>query len=293
MKSVVDITISILKLRIGSFIALAALVGILTGGGTLSPAKAAVFILAVLGASGAAGAFNQYFEREADRLMARTVMRPFASGQLKEGWIWPLTFTLLLVASIIMAWSVSGWLPALLVFLGAFTYGVLYTVILKRRTVWNVVIGGAAGSFALLAGAAAAAMPGAAPVGPVPMALAAMLFFWTPPHFWALAVVRVEDYRRAGVPMLPVTHGPQVWGPVIFLHIATLTALSILPLGLGLGPVYGVFALGAGGWFTWTGWKLMAQPSKEAARRVFHASLIHFAALSLGVILDRTLAWLS
>jgi len=293
MKAVVDTTISILKLRIGSFIALAALVGILTGGGSLPPVKALVFLLAVLGASGAAGAFNQYFERRTDRLMARTVMRPFASGRLKEGPIWPVTFTLLLAASLLMAWSVSGWLPALLVFLGAFTYGILYTLVLKRRTVWNVVIGGAAGSFALLAGAAAAAMPGAPAIGPVPLALAAMLFFWTPPHFWALAVVRVEDYRRAGVPMLPVVHGPEVWGPVIFLHIATLTALSILPLGLGLGWIYGIFALGAGGWFTWTGWKLMAAPSKEAARRVFHASLIHFAALSLGVILDRMPAWLS
>ncbi|MBW7920773.1 MAG: protoheme IX farnesyltransferase [Rubellimicrobium sp.] len=292
MKTVVDTTINILKLRIGSFIALAALVGILTGGGALSPVKALVFTLAVLGASGAAGAFNQYFERKTDRLMARTVMRPFASGRLKEGWIWPMTFTMLLVASIVMAWSVSGWLPALLVFLGAFTYGVVYTVMLKRRTVWNVVIGGAAGSFALLAGAAASAAPGAPAIGPVPWALALMLFFWTPPHFWALAVVRVEDYRRAGVPMLPVEYGPEVWGPVIFLHIATLTALSILPLGLGLGVIYGVFAIGAGGWFTWTGWQLMAQPSKEGARRVFHASLIHFAALSLGVILDRAVAWL-
>lgn len=291
MKNAVDMTVSILKLRIGSFIALAALVGIVTGGGTLSPVKALVFTLAVLGASGAAGAFNQYFERQSDRLMARTFARPFASGQLKEGWIWPATFTMLLMASLLMAWSVSGWLPALLVFLGAFTYGILYTLVLKRRTVWNVVIGGAAGSFALMAGAAAAAAPDSFPIGPVPMALAVMLFFWTPPHFWALAVVRAEDYRRAGVPMLPVTHGPEVWGPVIFLHIATLTAISILPLGMGLGPIYGVIALSAGGWFTWTGWKLMSSPSKEAARRVFHASLVQFAALSLGVILDRLVAW--
>lgn len=292
MNNVVDTIVSILKLRIGSFIALAALVGILTGGGSLPALEALVFLLAVLGASGAAGAFNQYFERKTDRLMARTAMRPFARGQLKEGWIWPLTFTLLLAASLFMAWSVSGWLPTLLVFLGAFTYGILYTLVLKRHTVLNVVIGGAAGSFALLAGAAAASVPGA-PLAPVPLALAAMLFFWTPPHFWALAVVRVEDYRRACVPMLPAVHGPEIWGPVIFLHIATLTAISILPLGLGLGVIYGIFALGAGGWFTWTGWKLMMDPSKQAAKRVFRASLIHFAALSLGVILDRIVAWLA
>ncbi|MCC7320424.1 MAG: protoheme IX farnesyltransferase [Rubellimicrobium sp.] len=291
MQAAISTTISLLKLRIVSFIALAGLVGILTGGGALSPLEATVFTLAVFGASGAAGAFNQYFERETDRLMARTHQRPFASGRLKAGAIWPVTFSLLLVASLLMAWSVGGGLATLLVFLGAFTYGFLYTLVLKRRTVWNVVIGGAAGSFALLAGAAAAAGPEGAAIGAVPWALAVMLFLWTPPHFWALAVVRAEDYRRAGVPMLPVLHGPEVWGPVIFLHIVTLTAVSILPLGLGLGWIYGVFALGAGLWFSWTGWLLLDDPSKPAAKKVFHASLVHFAALSLGVILDKAATW--
>src|SRR5690606_20022393 len=122
MQTALTMTVSILKLRIGSFIALAALVGILTGGNRLGWAEAVVFTLAVLGASGAAGAFNQYFERETDRLMARTFNRPFASGRLKEGFVWPLTFTLLLAASILMGWSVGGSLAAVLVFLGAFTY---------------------------------------------------------------------------------------------------------------------------------------------------------------------------
>jgi protoheme IX farnesyltransferase len=284
-------TASILKLRIGSFIALAALVGILTGGGRLGWIEAAVFTLAVLGASGAAGAFNQYFERDTDRLMARTFNRPFASGRLKAGPIWPLTFTLLLVASIVMGWSVGGSLAAILIFLGAFTYGVVYTLWLKKRTVWNVVIGGAAGSFALLAGAAAAADPFGPALGPVPILLAAVLFLWTPPHFWALAALRAEDYRRAGIPMLPVVAEHDSWGPVIFMHVLALVTLSLGPLLHGLGAVYGVCAVLAGGWFLATSWRLMRDPSKAAAKATFRASLGHFALLSLGVVLDRGLAW--
>lgn len=291
MQAALTMTASILKLRIGSFIALAALVGILTGGGRLGWIEAAVFTLAVLGASGAAGAFNQYFERDTDRLMARTFNRPFASGRLKAGPIWPLTFTLLLVASIVMGWSVGGSLAAILIFLGAFTYGVVYTLWLKKRTVWNVVIGGAAGSFALLAGAAAAADPFGPALGPVPILLAAVLFLWTPPHFWALAALRAEDYRRAGIPMLPVVAEHDSWGPVIFMHVLALVTLSLGPLLHGLGAVYGVCAVLAGGWFLATSWRLMRDPSKAAAKATFRASLGHFALLSLGVVLDRGLAW--
>ena len=128
MHAALSMTASILKLRIGTFIALAAVVGLLTGGGRIGWVEAAVFTLAVLGASGAAGAFNQYFERATDRLMARTFHRPFASGRLREGPIWPLTFTMLLAASLLMGWSVGGTLAAMLVFLGAFTYGIVYTL---------------------------------------------------------------------------------------------------------------------------------------------------------------------
>lgn len=291
MQTALMMTVSILKLRIGSFIALAALVGILTGGGRLGWIEAAVFTLAVLGASGAAGAFNQYFERDTDRLMARTFGRPFASGTLKAGPIWPVTFTLLLMASILMGWSVGGSLAAVLIFLGAFTYGVVYTLWLKKRTVWNVVIGGAAGSFALLAGAAAAADPFGPALGPVPILLAAVLFLWTPPHFWALAALRAEDYRRANVPMLPVVSGHETWGKVIFVHVVALVALSLGPLFFGLGPVYGICAAIAGIWFLVTSGQLMREPSKQRSRATFLASLGHFALLSLGVVLDRGLAW--
>lgn len=294
MQAALTMTVSILKLRIGSFVALAALVGILVSSGPMGVTEAAVFTLAVLGASGAAGAFNHYLERDTDRLMARTFNRPFASGRLKAGPIWPVTFTALLAGSLLMAWSVGGTFATVLVFLGSLTYALVYTVWLKRRTVWNVVIGGAAGSFALLAGAAAASNPFGPMLSAEALILAGVLFLWTPPHFWALAAARGEDYRRAGIPMLPVVAEPSVWGPTIFLHVAALVGLSLLPLMLGMGWIYGVFALAAGLHFLWASWLLMREPGKRRAMACFRASLIHFAALALGVIsqsaLDRILA---
>lgn len=291
MLTAINMTVSILKLRIGTFIALAAIVGVMTGGGELGVIKALVFAVAVLGASGAAGGFNQYYERASDRMMARTHQRPFASGLLKEGFIWPLSFLALLSGSLLMAWSVGGTLATLLVFMGALTYGVIYTVWLKRRTVWNVVIGGAAGSFAVLAGAAAAAPEFGPVIQPIPLVLSAVLFLWTPPHFWALAVARTEDYRNAGIPMLPAVSGPDVWAPTIFLHVAALVALSFVPLWLGLGPVYGLMAAIGGLPFLWASYRLLRDPSRGNAMRTFRWSLVQFATLSAGVILDQAIRW--
>ncbi len=291
MLTALNMTVSILKLRIGSFIALAALVGVMTSEGVLDPARALVFALAVLGASGAAGGFNQYYERVRDRTMARTRNRPFASGLLKAGPIWPVTLAALLAASLLMAWSVGGTLATFLVFLGAATYGVIYTVWLKSRTVWNIVIGGAAGSFAVLAGAAAAAPQFGPVIGPVPFLLAAVMFLWTPPHFWSLAVARGEDYRRAGIPMLPVVSGPEVWGPAIFSHALVLVALSFAPLLFGMGWIYGLFAALGGIPFVLAAWRLMRDSRRTNAMRTFRASLAQFALLSAGVILDEAARW--
>lgn len=284
-------TASILKLRIGSFVALAGLVGILTSGGTMGWVQAMIFTLAVLGASGAAGAYNQYYERETDKLMARTFNRPFARGLLRPGPVWPLTFLALLAGSLAMAWSVGGTLATVLVFLGAATYAIVYTVWLKRRSVWNVVIGGASGSFAMLAGAAAASDPYGPVIGPVPLLLAGALFLWTPPHFWALAAAKGEDYRRAGIPMLPVVTEHAVWGPVIFLHVIVLVTLSLAPVFYGMGPVYGACAAIGGGLFVRESWRLMRRDDRKLAMATFRASLLQFALLGIGVIADRAVAW--
>ncbi|MFZ1725914.1 MAG: heme o synthase [Albidovulum sp.] len=291
MLTAMSMTASILKLRIGSFVALAALVGVLTAGGAMGWIEAMVFTVAVLGASGAAGAFNHYYERDTDRLMARTFNRPFASKTLKAGAIWPVSFTALLAGSLFMGWSVGGTLATVLVFLGAATYAFVYTVWLKRRSVWNVVIGGASGSFALLAGAAAAAPEYGPAIGPVPIFLAASLFLWTPPHFWALAAAKGEDYRRAGVPMLPVVTEHSVWGPVIFIHVLFLVLLSLGPLFYGLGPIYGACAVIGGGNFLIKSWLLVRKDDRKTAMATFFASLLQFSLLGLGVIADRAVAW--
>lgn len=287
MLAAARLTTTLLKLPIGFAIALAAMAGMVTATGAFSPLRAVVFALAVLGASGAAGAFNHYFERVDDRRMSRTRTRPFASGVLKPGAVWPVTFLGLLLASLVMAWAVGGTLAAVFVFLGAFTYGVVYTVWLKRRTVWNIVIGGLAGSFAILAGAAAVASE----LQPVPVILAVVMFLWTPPHFWSLAAAKADDYRDAGVPMLPVVADEPVWTAAILCHTILLAALSLTPLAFGMGPLYGLCAAAGGGIFLWRSWQLYRAPSQRTAMANFGASLIQFSLMTTGVFLDAAVKW--
>jgi protoheme IX farnesyltransferase len=275
--------VSLLKLRISVAIAASAVAGMAaTKGPTLPPGEAILFALAVLGGAGAAGAFNHYYDRDIDTRMARTRGRPFAAGELRAGGWWLVSFAILLGASLALAAATGGVIAALYVFLGAFTYGIVYTVWMKRRTVWNIVVGGLAGSFAVLAGAAA--------VDPqpqvVPFVLAVVLFLWTPPHFWSLAAARSDDYAAAQVPMLPITASTRAWTLAILLHTAALVALSFVPLGFGLGPIYGIAAVVGGGYFAWRSWALFRRPSRSAAMANFKASLIQLSLLVVGVVAD-------
>src|SRR5438477_11551402 len=153
MLAAIRMACSLLKLRIGAAVAASALAGMAAANGpAISVAQASALALAVLGASGAAGAFNHYYERDLDQEMRRTRSRPFASGAFQPSLWWPISFLALLVASLALAAAANGLVPSLLVFLGSFTYGVVYTVWLKRRSACNIVIGGLAGSFAVLAG---------------------------------------------------------------------------------------------------------------------------------------------
>jgi protoheme IX farnesyltransferase len=244
--------------------------------------KLGALALAVLGAAGAAGAFNHYYERDLDTNMARTRSRPFASGRLRPSPFWLLAFATLLLAALALAGAVAGATSAAYVFLGAFTYGVVYTVWLKRRTAWNIVIGGLSGSFAVLAGAAA--------IDPapqmVPTLLAVVMFLWTPPHFWSLAAAKREDYARAGFPMLPVTTAERTWTLAILAHAVALAALSLVPIGFGLGLVYGVCAASGGVYFVHRSWRLYRAPSKATAMANFGASLVQLALMVAGVLLD-------
>lgn len=279
--------LDLFKLRIGFAIALTALAGAAVAPGTAGAGPIAVIVLAVLVASAAAGAFNQYVEADLDRRMTRTQGRAFATGRLTRhaGWL-VLIAALVGGATIAAAWLVNP-MAALYTFAGAFFYGVVYTVWLKRRTAMNIVVGGLAGSFAVLAGAAAIA-PEAA-LAPLPLAFAWILFLWTPPHFWSLAIVCHDDYERAGVPMLPVVAGDARAAQVILASTVLLVAASLVPLALGMGAIYAVGALSGGALFLRGAWRLARSPSKATARASFRASLVQLTLLLAAAIADRAM----
>jgi protoheme IX farnesyltransferase len=290
MLAAVRMTISLLKLRIGVAVAASALAGMAAANGpVLAWWQSVGLALAVLGASGAAGAFNHYYERDLDQLMRRTRSRPFASGAFGASPWWLIGFLALLVASLALATAAGGTLAAVFVFFGAFTYGVVYTVWLKRRSVWNIVIGGLAGSFAVLAGAAAVdPMPQV-----VPTVLAIVLFLWTPPHFWSLAAAKGQDYADAGVPMLPIVVPAHAWTLAILTHTALLVAISLVPLWFGMGLFYGLGAGVGGAIFLWKSVALYRWPTKKAAMANFLASLLQLTLLIAGVLLDGAIgSWL-
>jgi protoheme IX farnesyltransferase len=290
MLATVRMTISLLKLRIGVAVAASALAGMAAANGpVLAWWQSVGLALAVLGASGAAGAFNHYYERDLDQLMRRTRSRPFASGAFGASPWWLIGFLALLVASLALATAAGGTLAAVFVFFGAFTYGVVYTVWLKRRSVWNIVIGGLAGSFAVLAGAAAVdPMPQV-----VPTVLAVVLFLWTPPHFWSLAAAKGQDYADAGVPMLPIVVPAHAWTLAILTHTALLVAISLVPLWFGMGLFYGLGAGVGGAIFLWKSVALYRWPTKKAAIANFLTSLLQLTLLIVGVLLDGAIgSWL-
>ncbi len=279
--------ISLFKLRIGMLIMITALVGMaITPGPAPSWAETLVLALSVLLASASAGAFNQYVEYESDRLMKRTSRRAFATGALPHHPVWLVLMVALLAAAVAAAWLVLNGAAALHVFLGAFFYGVVYTLWLKRRTTMNIVIGGLAGSFAVLAGAAAVDPD----LGPLPWLLALVLFLWTPPHFWSLAIANRADYAQAGVPMLPVVVGPERAARTVLLCTTLLFIASLTPLAYGAGPVYGLGALAGGVHFVYKSWQLARRPEdRAAAMGSFFASLVQLSVLLVAACLDAAL----
>lgn len=284
MGSTLRTLFSVFKLRIGFAIMLTAVAGLAVTPGAVPPAwQITVLAFAVLVASAAAGAFNQFIERDLDLHMARTRRRPFATGEYRAGPAWIAAITLLLAGAVVAAGLAVNWPAALFVFLGAFFYGVVYTVWLKRRTWLNIVIGGLSGSFAVLAGAAAVdpGLPAA------PLILAVVLFLWTPPHFWSLAFVHRSDYRAAGVPMLPVVVDESTAARVVLAHTVVLVALSLLPVHFGLGPVYLLAAAAGGALFLARSIAFARKPGIATARANFHASLLQLTLLLLGSMVDR------
>ncbi len=274
----------IFKLRIAAFIMVSAVAGLAITPGTIPAApQVALLALSVFLAAAAAGAFNQWAEADLDARMARTAGRPFASGRIAASWTWFLGITMLLAVSCTLAaFAANGW-SAVYTFLGAFTYAVIYTLWLKPRTWLNIVVGGLAGSFAVLAGAAAVDPNLAAE----PVLLAIVLFLWTPPHFWSLAIALHADYKANVVPMLPVLIGDRLCARVILAHVVALSLISLMPALYGRGAIYFAFAVTGGAIFIATSIVLVAQPTKRRAIHNFLASMVQLMLLQIGTMLDR------
>jgi protoheme IX farnesyltransferase len=278
---------NLFKFRIGVVMAITAVVTLLVTPGEAVPAwQVLVLAITVLLAASSAGAFNQYYEIDIDARMRRTVDRPFVTGAFVHSRWWLLLIAVMLVAAVGAAgWLLNG-MAALYIFLGAFFYAVVYTVWLKRRTPMNIVIGGASGSFAVLAGAAVVDPA----LGPVPVILAIVLFLWTPPHFWSLAIAKHKDYAAVGVPMLPVTVGNATAARAVLGNTLLLAGMSVLPFFFGLGWFYLFGALAGGGYFVYRSLLLVWNPSPANGMRAFFASLVQLLTLLVFAVLDARLS---
>jgi heme o synthase len=239
--------------------------------------------------AGAAAAFNCLVEQHIDARMQRTAWRPTAKGDLTN--TQTLLFSALLCsAGMALLYVAVNPLTMWLTF-GTFVgYAVIYTVVLKPLTPQNIVIGGASGAMPPVLGWAA--MRGE--VGPEALMLCLIIFLWTPPHFWALALYRAEDYRKAGLPMLPVTHGAELTRFHVFLYTLMLFSGTLLPFVYGMsGWLYLVAAVGLGGAFIAYAWRLWRGYSDALARRTFRFSILHLSLLFAALLIDHYLgAWL-
>ena len=275
--------LEIFKPRIALEIMLAGVAGVaISGGRGLAWWQLLALALAIFVAAGAAGALNHLAERDLDARMSRTRSRPFVTGALVGTGGWYALVAGLLMFAVVTAGLATNWLAAAYVFLGAFTYGVVYTLWLKRRTWLNIVVGGLAGSFAVLAGAAAIDPT----PGPAAWTFAVVLFLWTPPHFWSLATYYRQDYADAGVPMLPVVHGDRVAAMAILGHTIPLVLLSLLPIAWGAGWIHALCALAGGGYFIRRAYLLVREQTPSNAIRSFLASLLQLGLLLAGTIIE-------
>lgn len=252
-----------------------------------APSWSALVLLLVSGflVAGGAAALNHYFDRDIDSAMSRTRLRPLVTGQIRPPEIVLGAGSAMIGAGVLVAAAFNPIMAALLS-TGAFIYVVVYTLWLKRRNPLNIVVGGLAGSCAVLSGWALVD-PG---LGVLPLLLAAVVFLWTPAHFWSLALVRVDDYRRAGVPMLPAVVGAQQAARLVAVHVAGTVALSLgLQRVASLGPLYLALATGGGLVFLWMGARLIRHPAPAAAWPLFKFSGVYLGLLFFAVLLDRVL----
>jgi protoheme IX farnesyltransferase len=274
--------LALLKPRVMSLVVFSGIAGIVLAPGTLHPVLAFTAILCIAIGSGASGAINMWFDRDIDSIMRRTKNRPLPSGRLTPGDALGFGVTLGVGSVIVMGLAVNVVAAALLA-LAILFYVFVYTVWLKRRTSQNIVIGGAAGAFPPMIGWAAV-------TGDVSLAslmLFAIIFMWTPPHFWALALYRSEDYAEAGVPMLPVVAGQRETKRQIMLYTLLLAPLSLAPYFMGLcGLVYAASAGVLGALFILSAIRVMRSEAEKPAKQMFAYSILYLFLLFTLMMVD-------
>jgi len=263
--------VSLLKPRVMVLVVFTGIVGMVAAPGTIHPLLAFVAIATLAIGAGASGAVNMWYDRDIDAVMKRTKTRAIPAGKIAPEDALDFAIVLMALSVLLMGVAVNWMAAGLLVFAQWF-YAHFYTMILKRRTPQNIVIGGAAGAFPPLIGWAA--VTGHISIEPVLYFL--ITFLWTPPHFWALALVSNEDYKAAKIPMLPVTHGAAHTRLQMLIYTLILWPVSVLPSIIGhAGIVYGIGAFVLSGMFALSAVQVMRLKTERASRQMFAYSILY------------------
>ena len=283
--------LALMKPRVMSLVVFTALVGLVVAPGHLHPVLAFFALTCIAVGAGAAGALNMWYDADIDAVMTRTAGRPIPAGHVQPSEA--LAFGVVLAGfAVVFLGLMINWLAAGLLAFTIFFYAVVYTMWLKRSTPQNIVIGGAAGAFPPMIGWAAAT----GGIGLESVLLFLIIFFWTPPHFWALSLLRADEYARAGVPMLPVVAGEGETRRQILIYSLVLAPIGLSPWLLGTaGLVYGIVAMAGGGEMLALAWRLYQAAAgvaaEPAAKRLFAFSILYLFMLFAALLLEHALGY--
>ncbi|MEM7172389.1 MAG: heme o synthase [Pseudomonadota bacterium] len=276
--------IALLKPRVMSLVVFSGFAGLYVAPGEIHPFLAMVAVLCIAVSAGAAGAVNMWYDRDIDAVMSRTRSRPIPAGRVEPHEALAFGVVLSIFAVMVMGLAVN-WVAAALLATASLFYIFVYTAWLKRRTPQNIVIGGAAGAFPPMIGWTA--VTGSVSVESI--VLFAIIFMWTPPHFWALALYREGDYAKAGVPMLPVVAGKKTTRWQMLAYTIALVPLSLLPTFLGMaGLLYGAVALITSGCFVLLSVRVLRDHSDRVAKLMFGYSILYLFVIFAMLIMDCT-----
>ncbi len=275
--------VSLLKPRVMTLVVFSGFCGLLAAPGAIHPLIACIAVLCIAVGAGAAGAFNMWFEADSDALMQRTAARPLPAGRMNRSEAFAFAMVLA-VASVLVMGLAANWHAALWLAVSILFYVLVYTVWLKRRTPQNIVIGGAAGAFPPVIGWAAVT----GDTSLLPWLMFALIFLWTPPHFWALSLYMKSDYAKAGIPMMPVVAGEKSTRTQIWWYTIAMVLCAMLPWALNLtGSVYGVAALAFNIMFLAAAWPVYRSGEIKACKRLFGVSILYLFLLMGALALDR------